>query len=158
MECLSLYLNMVTVPHIMVGLERMLDYRGVGLERFTVYLCTSARLYQYLVYQDTMYGTILYVSSWGWVYVTQYNCPRTGAYMHVWLYPVCVCVCTAYTALLVAVVGPRNVTSTTRTTSWRRLLLETLHWSKVGRLTNQATLPSEEVLGISMFPWRRLLR
>ena len=22
------------VPHIMVGLERMLDYRGVGLERF----------------------------------------------------------------------------------------------------------------------------
>ena len=25
---------MVTVPHIMVGLERMLDYRGVGLERF----------------------------------------------------------------------------------------------------------------------------
>ena len=25
---------MVTVPHIMVGLERMLDYRGVGLVRF----------------------------------------------------------------------------------------------------------------------------
>ena len=25
---------MVTVPHIMVGLERMLDYRGVGLARF----------------------------------------------------------------------------------------------------------------------------
>ena len=25
---------MVTVPHIMVGLERMLDYRGFGLERF----------------------------------------------------------------------------------------------------------------------------
>ena len=23
-----------TVPHIMVGLERLLDYRGVGLERF----------------------------------------------------------------------------------------------------------------------------
>ena len=34
MECLLPYLNMVTVPHIMVGLERMLDYRGVGLERF----------------------------------------------------------------------------------------------------------------------------
>ena len=33
-ECLLLYLCMVTVPHIMVGLERMLDYRGVGLERF----------------------------------------------------------------------------------------------------------------------------
>ena len=25
---------MVTVPHIMVGLERMLDYRGVRLARF----------------------------------------------------------------------------------------------------------------------------
>ena len=25
---------MVTVPHIMVGLERMFDYRGVGLARF----------------------------------------------------------------------------------------------------------------------------
>ena len=25
---------MVTVPHIMVGFENMLDYRGVGLERF----------------------------------------------------------------------------------------------------------------------------
>ena len=34
MECLLPYLCMVTVPHIMVGLERMLDYRGVGLERF----------------------------------------------------------------------------------------------------------------------------
>ena len=34
MECFLLYLCMVTVPHIMVGLERMLDYRGVGLERF----------------------------------------------------------------------------------------------------------------------------
>ena len=34
MECLLPYLHMVTVPHIMVGLERMLDCRGVGLERF----------------------------------------------------------------------------------------------------------------------------
>ena len=34
MECLLPYKCMVTVPHIMVGLERMLDYRGVGLERF----------------------------------------------------------------------------------------------------------------------------
>ena len=33
MECLLPYLS-VTVPHIMVGLEGMLDYRGVGLERF----------------------------------------------------------------------------------------------------------------------------
>ena len=34
MECLLPYLCMVTVPHIMVGIERMLDYRGVGLARF----------------------------------------------------------------------------------------------------------------------------
>ena len=42
------YVRMMTVPHIMVGLERMLDYRGVGLERFhctcktvcTGYICT----------------------------------------------------------------------------------------------------------------------
>ena len=34
MKCLLPYLCMVTVPHIMVRLERMLDYRGVGLERF----------------------------------------------------------------------------------------------------------------------------
>ena len=34
MECLLPYLCKVTVPHIMVGLERMLDYRGVGLARF----------------------------------------------------------------------------------------------------------------------------
>ena len=34
MECLLPYLSMVAVTHIMVRLERMLDYRGVGLERF----------------------------------------------------------------------------------------------------------------------------
>ena len=34
MECLLPYLRMVIVPHIMVGLERMLDYRGAGLARF----------------------------------------------------------------------------------------------------------------------------
>ena len=34
MECLLPYLSMVTVPHIMVGLERMLDYGGVRLMRF----------------------------------------------------------------------------------------------------------------------------
>ena len=34
MEYLLPYLCMVTVPHIMVGLERMLDYREVGLARF----------------------------------------------------------------------------------------------------------------------------
>ena len=31
---LNILLSMVTVPHIMVGLERMLDYSGVELERF----------------------------------------------------------------------------------------------------------------------------
>ena len=34
MECLLPYLCMVTLPHIMVELERMLDYRGVRLARF----------------------------------------------------------------------------------------------------------------------------
>ena len=34
MECLLPYLRMVTVPRILVGLERMLDCRGVGLARF----------------------------------------------------------------------------------------------------------------------------
>ena len=49
MECLLPYLRMVTVPHIMVRLERMLDYRGVGLERFhctihhvRTYMCTHS--------------------------------------------------------------------------------------------------------------------
>ena len=42
MECLLPYLSMVTVPHIMVGLERMLDYRGVRLERFhCMFTCTA---------------------------------------------------------------------------------------------------------------------
>ena len=43
MECLLPYLSMVTVPRIMVGLERMLDYRGVGLEWFH---CTNI-MYKY---------------------------------------------------------------------------------------------------------------
>ena len=39
-ECLLPYLCMVNVPHIMVGLEKMLDYRGVGLVRFhCIQLC-----------------------------------------------------------------------------------------------------------------------
>ena len=33
-ECLLPYLSIVTVPHIVVGLERMFYYRGVGLESF----------------------------------------------------------------------------------------------------------------------------
>ena len=34
---------MVTVPHEMVRLERMLDYRGVGLQRIH---CTLVRMYK----------------------------------------------------------------------------------------------------------------
>ena len=34
MECILPYLRMVTVPHIMVGLERILEYRSVRLGRF----------------------------------------------------------------------------------------------------------------------------
>ena len=44
MECLLPYLSMVTVPHIMVELERMLDYRGVGLARFHCICNREARL------------------------------------------------------------------------------------------------------------------
>ena len=44
MECLLPYLCMVTVPHIMVGLGRMLDYRGVGLARFHCNLSTVESL------------------------------------------------------------------------------------------------------------------
>ena len=41
MECLLPYISMVDVPHKMVGLERMLDSRGVRLERFH---CISSTL------------------------------------------------------------------------------------------------------------------
>ena len=40
MACLLPYLCMVTVSHIMVGLERMLNYRGVALVRFH---CTNQK-------------------------------------------------------------------------------------------------------------------
>ena len=43
MECLLPYSGMVTVPNIMVGLERMLDYRGVGLVRFHCTQIASTR-------------------------------------------------------------------------------------------------------------------
>ena len=42
MECLLPYLCMVSVSHIMVGLERMLDYRGVRLARVhCIYTCIT---------------------------------------------------------------------------------------------------------------------
>ena len=48
MESLLPYLRMLTVPHIMVGLERMLDYRGVGLERFHCIYTLSCTCYIYV--------------------------------------------------------------------------------------------------------------
>ena len=44
MECFLPYLCMVTVPHIMVGLERMLDYRGVRLVRFHCIILSCIRM------------------------------------------------------------------------------------------------------------------
>ena len=56
MECLLPYLCMVTVPYIMVGLERMLDYKGVGLARFhcttIAYLVTS---HEWVVFCDGLH-------------------------------------------------------------------------------------------------------
>ena len=54
MECLLPYLCMVTVPHIMVGLERMLDYRGVGLERFHC-MCMPYRAHVSTVWTAALY-------------------------------------------------------------------------------------------------------
>ena len=52
MECLLPYLCMVIVPHMMVELERMSDYRGVGLARFHCILLIYLKLYttSYYVY------------------------------------------------------------------------------------------------------------
>ena len=52
MEWLLPYLCMATVPHIMVGLKRMLDYRVVGLERFH---CTCTCIHIYAVCSVTVY-------------------------------------------------------------------------------------------------------
>ena len=54
MECLLPYLCMVTVPHIMVGLERMLDYRGVGLARFHCTVVLYIGIYTLIVHQRTV--------------------------------------------------------------------------------------------------------
>ena len=45
MECFLPYLCMVTVPLIMVRLERMLDYRGVALARFHCTFSTNTCTY-----------------------------------------------------------------------------------------------------------------
>ena len=39
---------MVTVPHIMVGLERMLDYRGVGLN-IARFHCMYIYIYNWII-------------------------------------------------------------------------------------------------------------
>ena len=54
MECLLPYLCMVTVPHIMVRLERMLDYRG-----FTVHeWCDIRTSHLYCVHNEPRSGLI----------------------------------------------------------------------------------------------------
>ena len=60
MECLLPYLSMVTVLHIMVRLERMLDYRGVGLARFHCMLCACLMLSVYTALQQR--GGITFVA------------------------------------------------------------------------------------------------
>ena len=52
MKCLLPYFDMVTVSYKMVGLERMLDYGGVGLQGFqciVIYMQISfcAQLYAF---------------------------------------------------------------------------------------------------------------
>ena len=71
MECLLPYSSMVTVPHIMVRLERMLDYRGVGLARFH---CTAEVLIHIHTYVRT--------------YVCMFVCLRSlhvHTYMHTYI-------------------------------------------------------------------------
>ena len=51
MECLLPYLCMVTVPHIMVGLERMLDYKGVGLVRFHCTYSILSKVFLTVIFQ-----------------------------------------------------------------------------------------------------------
>ena len=49
-QCFLVQSNMVSVSQNMVGLERMLDYRGVGLQRFHctfVFVCAYVRTYVY---------------------------------------------------------------------------------------------------------------
>ena len=52
MECLLPHLSMVTVPHTMVGLERMLDYRGFTVHTHACILhCTC--FYMHCTYDRT---------------------------------------------------------------------------------------------------------
>ena len=77
MECLLPYLSMATVPIIMVGLERMLDYRGVGLERFhcTYILYCSIILFRVAV--------CTYIYTYVHTYIRMYVYIVLGTYMSV---------------------------------------------------------------------------
>ena len=59
MECLLPYLHIVTVPHIMVGLKRMLDYRGVGLGRFHCIVLIMICLSQCIIQYFTLYSVYI---------------------------------------------------------------------------------------------------
>ena len=77
MECLLPYLCMVTVPHIMVVLERMLDYRGVRLARFH---CTYVHIFMYV-------STISYIHMYVYVYIHKYVYVHTQycTYVHTYI-------------------------------------------------------------------------
>ena len=49
---------MVTVPHKMVGSERMLDYRGVGLQRFHCTLEPHSEVHIYMYSVQTSFPAL----------------------------------------------------------------------------------------------------
>ena len=76
MECLLPYLRMVTVPHIMVGLERMLDYRGVRLARFH---CIHILLHLVIHYHPLNYS-VIHMHMFQLTYVRTYVCVVHSTY------------------------------------------------------------------------------
>ena len=58
-KCLLPYLCMVTVSHVMVGLERMLDYIGVGLARF---YCIFKGLYKLTISASIIFAVPVLMS------------------------------------------------------------------------------------------------
>ena len=82
MEYLLPYLCMVTVPHIMVGLERRLDYRGVRLARF--HGNTYTYLYCIPSHSNTYYTYLHYIQSHSITPTQIYNSLFSiSLYMHV---------------------------------------------------------------------------
>ena len=49
---------MATVLHEMVGLERMLDYRGVGLQRYHCTLEPLSEVHIYMYYVQTSFPAL----------------------------------------------------------------------------------------------------